>query len=395
MKNNNILCCILVAVLLPVCASAQISQLPVATEVEDVDYFVINDESAGPATKRVSGADMKTYFSASSSAWGDITGTPTTLGGYGITDAATTAQGALADTALQPADIDTFAELDTVVADSSLLKMGYLEIIMQVPEGTDFVDFELKASATGYVGVIPNDADVTSFTIGGGQGALSAKDGLRGRYTKVNSTLWRHTQKAAISGTIPRISELRHNGTRWELYEADDLVYYTAATGTDGITNSDIYPWLITVWGLDPVAFLNEWDIGTIGLRPNDESIIYYFHSPAPQVFELGDPPKIWFTESGGLTLGGDTRKNIYHQYPNYGATGIYNTLPASSRVGSVRVVITDPAVLALCRGTDVQWSWLWWSPTTYENDGFLFDGNLRPIWRIPSMKWINEIPTP
>lgn len=36
-------------------------------------------------------------------AWGVITGTPTTLAGYGISDAATAAQGALAATAVQPA----------------------------------------------------------------------------------------------------------------------------------------------------------------------------------------------------------------------------------------------------------------------------------------------------
>src|SRR5210317_1399229 len=36
--------------------------------------------------------------------WGVITGTPTTLAGYGITDAATSAQGALADSAVQPGD---------------------------------------------------------------------------------------------------------------------------------------------------------------------------------------------------------------------------------------------------------------------------------------------------
>lgn len=36
--------------------------------------------------------------------WGSITGTPTTLAGYGITDAATSAQGALADSALQSGD---------------------------------------------------------------------------------------------------------------------------------------------------------------------------------------------------------------------------------------------------------------------------------------------------
>ena len=36
--------------------------------------------------------------------WSQITNTPTTLAGYGITDAATSAQGALADTAVQPGD---------------------------------------------------------------------------------------------------------------------------------------------------------------------------------------------------------------------------------------------------------------------------------------------------
>lgn len=37
-------------------------------------------------------------------AFGDLTSTPTTLSGYGITDAATSVQGALADSAVQPND---------------------------------------------------------------------------------------------------------------------------------------------------------------------------------------------------------------------------------------------------------------------------------------------------
>lgn len=40
--------------------------------------------------------------------WEWIAGTPTTLDGYGITDAATAAQGALADTAVQPSDLDDY-----------------------------------------------------------------------------------------------------------------------------------------------------------------------------------------------------------------------------------------------------------------------------------------------
>ena len=58
-------------------------------------------------------------------AFGDLTSTPTTLAGYGITDAATSAQGALADTAVQPGDALT-GTLDgditgSVFADDSTL----------------------------------------------------------------------------------------------------------------------------------------------------------------------------------------------------------------------------------------------------------------------------------
>lgn len=54
-------------------------------------------------------------------AFSSLTGVPTTLAGYGITDAATSAQGALADTALQPADIGSFTFTGTVLdtSDSS------------------------------------------------------------------------------------------------------------------------------------------------------------------------------------------------------------------------------------------------------------------------------------
>ena len=58
-----------------------------------------------------------------------LTGTPTTLAGYGITDAATSAQGALAATALQ-AETITLATLKTEVAASA-----------------DFADFQTRIAA--------------------------------------------------------------------------------------------------------------------------------------------------------------------------------------------------------------------------------------------------------
>ena len=62
-------------------------------------------------------------------AFGDITSTPTTLVGYGITDAATSAQGALAASALQVETI-TLTTLKTEVAAS-----------------TDFADFKVRIAA--------------------------------------------------------------------------------------------------------------------------------------------------------------------------------------------------------------------------------------------------------
>lgn len=53
--------------------------------------------------------------------WANLTGTPTTLAGYGITDAATAAQGALADTALQSSDIDELALLNAILTDATLI----------------------------------------------------------------------------------------------------------------------------------------------------------------------------------------------------------------------------------------------------------------------------------
>ena len=50
--------------------------------------------------------------------WARIASTPTTLAGYGITDAATSAQGALADTAVQPADLGNFAYTGSSVTTS-------------------------------------------------------------------------------------------------------------------------------------------------------------------------------------------------------------------------------------------------------------------------------------
>lgn len=80
----------------------------------------------GPLTGNVTGDVSGT---AGAVAFSGITGTPTTLAGYGITDAATAAQGVLAASALQ-AETITLATLKTEVA-----------------AATDFADFQARIAA--------------------------------------------------------------------------------------------------------------------------------------------------------------------------------------------------------------------------------------------------------
>ena len=77
------------------------------------DDSTMRDVNAGEDVKILGGGEVTTASDVEGNitvsftqdkTWGVITGTPTTLSGYGITDAATSAQGALADSAVQPGD---------------------------------------------------------------------------------------------------------------------------------------------------------------------------------------------------------------------------------------------------------------------------------------------------
>lgn len=77
--------------------------------VSGVNIKTINGQSVvGPGDLVVTVASVP---------WTSITGTPDTLAGYGITDAATAAQGVLADSALQPGDAIPQADVTGLVAD--------------------------------------------------------------------------------------------------------------------------------------------------------------------------------------------------------------------------------------------------------------------------------------
>lgn len=79
-------------------------------------------------------------------AFGDLTSTPTTLAGYGITDAATSAQGALADSATQPGD-----NISTLTNDS-----GYL---------TSYTETDTLDNVTGRGATTTNRVTVGGITL--------------------------------------------------------------------------------------------------------------------------------------------------------------------------------------------------------------------------------------
>ena len=93
-------------------------------------------------------------------AFADLTGKPTTLAGYGITDAATSAQGTTADSALQPG-----SNVSTLLNDA-----GYITLA-QVQSGDLTVDVnnsgDLIGSVFGQDSTILVDAVLSSINVSG------------------------------------------------------------------------------------------------------------------------------------------------------------------------------------------------------------------------------------
>ena len=107
-------------------------------------------------------------------AWSNITGTPTTLAGYGITDAATSAQGALADSALQSVPAQTFASLTgkpTTLAGYGITDGGgsydNSSVDTHLNTGTATANQALVWTGTDYDWVTSTDSD-TTYTAGTG-----------------------------------------------------------------------------------------------------------------------------------------------------------------------------------------------------------------------------------
>lgn len=85
--------------------------------------------------------------------WGVITGTPTTLAGYSITDAATSAQGTLADSALQAGD--AFDVQGSVFADDSTLLVDAVNGLITGPMENPTITGTIDSSDSSAITVVP------------------------------------------------------------------------------------------------------------------------------------------------------------------------------------------------------------------------------------------------
>lgn len=117
-------------------------------------------------------------------AFSSLSGKPTTLAGYGITDAATTAQGALADSALQPSDVGPLAS-------STVLNYGdFLDVITDAPQIEDFW---------------------TAFSITSGSSAGLTYDNTNGEFTYTAPTIPTTVAELSDAGDYALVGDIAND----------------------------------------------------------------------------------------------------------------------------------------------------------------------------------------
>lgn len=165
--------------------------------------------------------DLSSYLT--SVAFGDLSTTPTTLSGYGITDAATSAQGALADSAVQPADLGNFT----------------------------FTSNTLSTSGAAAITVTPDVTFSGSITIGSLQSTGVGNLGFTSA-ASVNLTAADDINLTATSGSVVLGGDLDTNG---------NTVKYTFTLGANGISDYTFSDagnvWFPTTEN-DPVLYLRR-----------------------------------------------------------------------------------------------------------------------------------------
>jgi len=226
-------------------------------------------------------------------AFGDLTSTPTTLAGYGISDAATSSQGTLADTALQPGN--AFDIKGSVFADDSTLLVDAVNSFIPKANIQDSVNWDSAFSwgnhtAFGYLTSAPNSLDDV-LTLGN------------------NSALGIDVGASTISG-------ITLTGTVIDTTDSSPLTITPSVFFDTAITVSDVVPSINTAI-----------DLGSSSLRYRE------VHS---QTINAVDPAQAGFTGDGRVRTNrlyfGDESYTayLYANTPNYWTWGVGAMDPGS-----------------------------------------------------------------
>jgi hypothetical protein len=169
----------------------------------------------------ITGPDLSAFLTTV--AFADLTGKPTTLSGYGITDAATSAQGALADSAVQPSD------LGNLTFTGSIVDTGDSSGITVTPSVTVSSDLTVENNLTVVNKIVANTIEVENVitTPSAGTPELSS-DGaiLLTAGTRVEIT--QSPLKMASFTSVERDSLSAQNG---------DMIYNTTTNKFQGYAN--------------------------------------------------------------------------------------------------------------------------------------------------------------
>ena len=275
--------------------------------------------------------------------WSQVGVTPTTLSGYGITDA-------------QPLDGDltAIAGLTTTPYGRSLLETSNAAGLRTLAGlgSTDVVQFE----------AIQISDDWGIFSNGNSNGDLTVNQGMFGANFVFG---WGVNEVRATNS--PYV-----DGNSIMNAEASDARY---------IQRTDQrYPMFLLT-----VPYGAPWtDFELKASRTNftgTPSMVYYYHSPGSTGgSEIGTLPSVWYTDSGA------TDRREWLKQPTSPRSSIAAELSdINSEVGGIVVIVTDPDVEYLSGADDLVWSYSWTDGSTTDDDPAG-----RSIWRpIVPVQWV------